>query len=107
MGDGFDRHLFAMKELALRMNQTLPALYSDPVYQESQHYTLSTSTLPSEAFSGAGFAPVVPDGYGLGYGHIDSKFGVLVASYKSHRSNSQFVQALNEALDDIRKIVEK
>ena len=107
MGDGFDRHLFAMKELALRSNKKLPDLYNDPIYHESQHYTLSTSTLPSEAFSGAGFAPVVPDGFGLGYGHIDSKFGVLVASYKSHRNNTQFVQALTESLDDIRKIIEK
>lgn len=107
MGDGFDRHLFAMKELALRTDRKLPDLYSDPIYQESQHYTLSTSTLPSEAFSGAGFAPVVPDGFGLGYGHIDSKFGVLVASYKSHRNNTQFVQALYESLDDIRRIIAK
>jgi len=107
MGDGFDRHLFAMKELATRTNRPLPSLYSDPIYLENQHYTLSTSTLPSEAFSGAGFAPVVPDGFGLGYGYIDSKFGVLVASYKSHRNNHQFVEALDESLDDLRKIVEK
>lgn len=106
MGDGFDRHLFALKEIALRSDKTLPDFYSDPIYLQSQHYTLSTSTLYGECFAGGGFAPVVADGFGLGYGYVDSNFGVLVSSYKCHRNNTQFVQALNESLDDIRKIVE-
>lgn len=106
MGDGFDRHLFSLKELALRSGQQLHALYSDPLYLESQHYVLSTSTLYGECFSGGGFAPVVSDGFGLGYGYVDEEFGVLISSYKDSRNNGQFVQALNESLDDIRKIVE-
>lgn len=107
MGDGFDRHLFGLKEIALRAGKSLPELYSDPLFIESQHYTLSTSTLYGECFAGGGFAPVVADGFGLGYGYVESSFGVLVSSYKSHRNNTQFVQALHESLDDIRKIVEK
>lgn len=106
MGDGFDRHLFALKEIALRANKPLHALYSDQLYQHSQQYVLSTSTLYGECFSGGGFAPVVADGFGLGYGYVDNSFGVLVSSYKDHRNNTQFVQALYESLDDIRKIIE-
>lgn len=106
MGDGFDRHLFALKEMALRSGAKLPKFYQDPLYVESQQFTLSTSTLYGECFSGGGFAPVVPDGFGLGYGYVDENFGVLVSSYKNHRNNAQFVQALNDSLDDIRKIVE-
>lgn len=106
MGDGFDRHLFALKEMALRSGYDLPAFYSDPLYLQSTHYTLSTSTLYGEYFAGGGFAPVVDDGFGLGYGYVDEKFGVLVSSYKNRRNNGQFIQALNESLDDIRKIVE-
>lgn len=106
MGDGFDRHLFALREMASRSGKQVPELFSDPIFLQSQHYTLSTSTLYGECFAGGGFAPVVPDGFGLGYGYVDSSFGVLVSSYKSHRNNTQFVQALNESLDDLRKIVE-
>lgn len=106
MGDGFDRHLFALREIALRSGRTLPSFYEDPLYTQSQHFTISTSTLYGECFSGGGFAPVVPDGFGLGYGYVDANFGVLVSSYKDHRNNTQFVQALTESLDDIRKIVE-
>ena len=106
MGDGFDRHLFALKEIALRSGKELPAIYSDPIFIENQQYTLSTSTLYGECFAGGGFAPVVADGFGLGYGYVDANFGVLVSSYKNQRNNTQFVQALSESLDDIRKIVE-
>lgn len=106
MGDGFDRHLFALKEIALQSGAKIPDFYSDPLYLEGTQYTLSTSTLYGECFAGGGFAPVVDDGFGLGYGYVDEKFGVLVSSYKNKRNNTQFVQALNESLDDIRKIVE-
>lgn len=106
MGDGFDRHLFALKAMAHRTGGKLPDFYSDPLYTQSTHYTLSTSTLYGECFAGGGFAPVVDDGFGLGYGYVDDRFGVLVSSYKNRRNNTQFVQALNESLDDIRKIVE-
>ena len=106
MGDGFDRHMFAMKELAIRFGKAVPELYSDPIFQASQHYTLSTSTLYGECFAAGGFAPVVPDGFGCGYGYVDANLGVLVASYKGLRNNTQFVQAIEESLDDIRKIVE-
>lgn len=106
IGDGFDRHIFAMREIALRSGEKLPDFYLDPIFLKSQHYTLSTSTLYGECFSGGGFAPVVADGFGLGYGYVDENFGVLVSSFKNQRNNTQFVQALNESLDDIRKIVE-
>lgn len=106
MGDGFDRHLFALKEMALRSGKKLPELYSDAIYQQSQHYTLSTSTLYGDCFSGGGFAPVVADGFGLGYGYVEENFGILVSSYKQHRKNAEFVQALSESFDDLRKIVE-
>lgn len=105
MGDGFDRHLFGLKEIAARSGK-LPDFYSDPLYAESQHYTLSTSTLYGECFAGGGFAPVVPDGFGLGYGYVDAMFGVLVSSYRDKRNNTQFVQALDESLTDIKRIVE-
>lgn len=105
MGDGFDRHLFGLKEIAARSGK-VPEFYSDPLYHESQHYTLSTSTLYGECFAGGGFAPVVPDGFGLGYGYVDAMFGVLVSSYRDKRNNTQFVQALDESLTDIKKIVE-
>jgi len=68
LGKGFDRHLFALKYLAQQQSLPIPALYQDPAYAAINHNILSTSTLGSPAVELGGFAPVVHDGYGLGYG---------------------------------------
>lgn len=66
MGEGFDRHLFALKYLAQQRSMPVPALYQDPAYAAINHNILSTSTLGSPAVAIGGFAPVVRDGYGIG-----------------------------------------
>ena len=64
-GQGFDRHLLGLKQIAMEKGE-LPALYKDPAYSIINHNILSTSTLTSPALLFGGFAPVVPDGYGIG-----------------------------------------
>ena len=66
IGKGFDRHLFALRVLANERQMALPALYKDPAYGQINHVIISTSTLSSPAVQIGGFAPVVPDGYGVG-----------------------------------------
>ena len=44
----------------------MPDLYLDPAYKSINHIVLSTSTLSSPAIVIGGFAPVVPDGFGVG-----------------------------------------
>ena len=65
-GQGFDRHLFAMKDLVLKHGQQLHDFYHDAAYSKINHVILSTSTLASPAVQIGGFCPVVPDGYGIG-----------------------------------------
>ncbi|XP_077487112.1 carnitine palmitoyltransferase 2 isoform X2 [Amblyomma americanum] len=101
MGQGFDRHLFALKILAEEKGWPLPAIYADPCFEKANHFILSTSTLYGVAFSGGGFAPVVPDGYGIGYGMVDDQLGALVSAYSPHRDARQFSGYLSEALDRI------
>lgn len=101
MGQGFDRHLFALRLLAEERGGPMPRLFGDPCFVKANHFCLSTSTLHGTAFSGGGFAPVVPDGYGLGYGMVDGCFGVLTSAYAPHRDASRFASALTEALNRI------
>ncbi|XP_054722651.1 carnitine O-palmitoyltransferase 2, mitochondrial-like [Uloborus diversus] len=107
MGQGFDRHLFGLRYMAEKHNHKLPALYQDPVYLEANHFILSTSTLFGPAFSGGGFAPVVPDGFGIGYGFLEDTMGFLVSSYSPYRNGEEFVNALKESFDQIHKVLEK
>lgn len=74
VGQGFDRHLFALKSLAESEKLSLP-IFADPSYTKLNTIVLSTSTLPSDAVLFGGFAPVNPDSYGLGYVVLDNHFG--------------------------------
>ncbi|MBN3275665.1 CPT2 palmitoyltransferase, partial [Polyodon spathula] len=105
MGQGFDRHLFAMRYLANSKGQALPAFYQDPAYAAINHNILSTSTLTSPAVSLGGFAPVVPDGFGVGYGVHDHWIGCSVSSYPS-RDVHEFLQCVRKSLEDIFTVLE-
>ncbi|XP_053718488.1 carnitine O-palmitoyltransferase 2, mitochondrial [Synchiropus splendidus] len=105
MGQGFDRHLFALKYLANSKPQPLHGLYADPAYAAINHNILSTSTLTSAAVSLGGFAPVVPDGFGVGYGVHDDWIGCNVSSYPD-RNVHEFLQCVHKSLEDIFKVLE-
>lgn len=45
LGQGADRHLFALRRVAALNGRTLPELYFDPAYARVNHNILSTSTL--------------------------------------------------------------
>uniref|UniRef100_G3NIA5 Carnitine O-palmitoyltransferase 2, mitochondrial n=1 Tax=Gasterosteus aculeatus aculeatus TaxID=481459 RepID=G3NIA5_GASAC len=94
MGQGFDRHLFP-----------LHGLYTDPAYAAINHNILSTSTLTSPAVSLGGFAPVVPDGFGVGYGVHDDWIGCNVSSYPA-RNVHEFLQCVHKSLEDIFTVLE-
>ncbi|KAJ8392518.1 hypothetical protein AAFF_G00073960 [Aldrovandia affinis] len=105
MGQGFDRHLFSMRYLANSKGMALPSLYQDPAYSAINHNILSTSTLSSPAVSLGGFAPVVPDGFGVGYGVHDEWIGCNVSSYPA-RNVHEFLQCVHKSLEDIFGILE-
>lgn len=77
------------------------------MYAEANHFVLSTSTLYGPAFSGGGFAPVVSDGFGIGYGFLEDTMGFLVSSYSPYRDGKGFVDSLKESYDDIYEILKK
>ncbi|XP_056133382.1 carnitine O-palmitoyltransferase 2, mitochondrial [Lampris incognitus] len=105
MGQGFDRHLFALRYLANSNGQSLHDFYKDPAYMAINHNILSTSTLTSPAVSLGGFAPVVPDGFGVGYGVHDDWIGCNVSSYPD-RNVHEFLQCVHKSLEDIFTILE-
>ncbi|XP_076859978.1 carnitine O-palmitoyltransferase 2, mitochondrial [Brachyhypopomus gauderio] len=105
MGQGFDRHLFAMRYLSNSKGMEMPNLYQDPAYTAINHNILSTSTLTSPAVSLGGFAPVVPDGFGVGYGVHDDWIGCNVSSYPT-RNVHEFLQCVQKSLEDIFTVID-
>uniref|UniRef100_A0A9J8AJQ2 Carnitine palmitoyltransferase 2 n=1 Tax=Cyprinus carpio carpio TaxID=630221 RepID=A0A9J8AJQ2_CYPCA len=104
-GQGFDRHLFAMRYLANSKGMALHSLYQDPAYTAINHNILSTSTLTSPAVSLGGFAPVVPDGFGVGYGVHDEWIGCNVSSYPA-RNVHEFLKCVHKSLEDIFTVLD-
>ncbi|XP_057572121.1 carnitine O-palmitoyltransferase 2, mitochondrial isoform X2 [Hippopotamus amphibius kiboko] len=100
MGQGFDRHLFALRYLAAVKGSDLPELYLDPAYRQINHNILSTSTLSSPAVNIGGFAPVVPDGFGIAYTVQDNWIGCNVSAYQG-RNAREFLQCVEKALEDM------
>uniref|UniRef100_A0A2K5SIR7 Carnitine O-palmitoyltransferase 2, mitochondrial n=1 Tax=Cebus imitator TaxID=2715852 RepID=A0A2K5SIR7_CEBIM len=99
-GQGFDRHLFVLRYLAAAKGIILPEFYLDPAYEQINHNVLSTSTLSSPAVNLGGFAPVVSDGFGIGYAVHDNWIGCNVSSYPG-RNAREFLQCVEKALEDI------
>lgn len=65
LGQGFDRHLFALRRISEKSGSTKSAIFQDPAYDTLNHNILSTSTLSSPDVMVGGFGPVVSDGYGI------------------------------------------
>ncbi|XP_034386773.1 carnitine O-palmitoyltransferase 2, mitochondrial-like [Cyclopterus lumpus] len=105
MGQGFDRHLFALRYLANSKNEPLHSLYTEPAYAAINHNILFTSTLTSPALSFGGFSPVVPDGFGVVYGVHDNRISCIATSYLT-RNVHEFVQCVHKSLEDIFTVLE-
>ncbi|XP_027219853.1 carnitine O-palmitoyltransferase 2, mitochondrial isoform X1 [Penaeus vannamei] len=107
MGQGFDRHLFGLRKMAEAAGGPLPELYTDPAYAKINHNILSTSTLPSTAISFGGFAPVVRDGFGVGYQIQDDRLGIVLSSYPPHRDGAGFIECAQKAYEIIYNTLNK
>ena len=104
VGQGFDRHLFALRQLAEKSG-IKPDIFEDDAYRMINHNILSTSTLSSPVVIGGGFGPVVEDGYGIGYMIQDQRLGVVITSYRNQRSVDEYVNSLEESFKDIHKVL--
>ncbi|CAN3376038.1 hypothetical protein DIURU_003187 [Diutina rugosa] len=65
-GHGVDRHLFGLKNM-LQPGEPVPEFFTDPVFNYSQTWYISSSQIPSENFQAWGWQQVIDDGFGLGY----------------------------------------
>lgn len=114
LGKGIDRHMLGLR-LVYRAEDdgAVPQLFADPVFAESQTWTLSTSGLSAgETFVGTGFGAGYADGYGVNYlaGGRVLKFGMESKRSNPHgggQSTEQFLATLVGALRDLRAVVEQ
>ncbi len=107
-GHGWDRHLFALRNLARHKQQrmpdhafSMPAIFEDPSFGRYFNIELSTSNsgaLPFRVFS---FAPVIAEGLGVGYQTFPEAFSLCVTSYTG--AADKYANAVNDAFNSLRK----
>jgi carnitine O-acetyltransferase len=104
-GQGVDRLLFALKCIALRINDgTVPPFFQSDAWKTLNHTVLSTSNCGNPALRLFGFGPVVPDGFGIGYIIKDNAISYSVCSKR--RQTQRYVQSLERCLNEIQALLQ-
>lgn len=108
LGQGWDRHLFALKVEAKRAGMAVPAIFQDKAYNVLSEIILSTSTLKTPSLESGGFGPVGPKCYGIAYGSGtkptgEEVLGVTVTSYM--RDSRGFLDCLHRAVGEVREVL--
>jgi carnitine O-acetyltransferase len=104
-GQGVDRHFFGMSMLR-NDNEPVPDLYNDPVFQRSKRWRVSTSHLTHPKFDGWGYGQVVPDGVGLAYSIHPRSCFFNITALKETEWTTKLSQLLEEALIEVRTLLE-
>ncbi len=53
-----------------------------------------------------GFAPVVPNGFGIGYGILNNEHGVNITSYPDSYNVKDFVESVMGSLQEIHDLLQ-
>jgi len=102
---GVDRHLMGLS-MMVKEGETLPTLYSDPVFLRSKRWRSSTSQLSHPRFNLWGYGEVVPDGVGLAYAILPRSCVFNITALKSTGWPEKLSELLEEALLEMRRLVE-
>lgn len=82
-----------------------PALFSDPGWSVLNNTILSTSNCGNPSLRHFGFGPTSPDGFGLGY--IIKPDAVSICASSKHRQTKRFLDALEQYLLEVRRMLVK
>ena len=100
MGQGFDRHLYALKCMAEDKGISL-SLFEDPAYAEINQFDLNPSTVDGGCLSLPIYGPVEKDMISVIYMLNE---GILVSGYSVEKVTA-FETSVRTVLEDIRKLL--
>jgi carnitine O-acetyltransferase len=102
---GVDRHFFGLSML-VDPQEEKPSLFSDPVFQRSKYWRVSTSNLSHPRIVNWGFGQVVPDGVGIGYSVHPDKCIFHISALDETGWSPKLASLLEEALEEMRGIAQ-
>ncbi|OQR93505.1 choline/Carnitine O-acyltransferase [Achlya hypogyna] len=104
-GQGVERHLYALQQIAAVHGLPEPALFRDGAWRTLGRSIISTSNCGNPSLRLFGFGPVVPEGFGIGY--IIKDDGIQFCAASKHRQTQRFLDTLKEYLLRVRALLEK
>ncbi|XP_067876411.1 choline O-acetyltransferase [Heterodontus francisci] len=108
-GMAVDNHLLGLREMAKELKIELPKLFTDKTYLMSNHFTLSTSQVPTTTEAFLFYGPVVPDGYGASYNpHLDHIiFCISCFNNCKETSSAMFAKAMEKSFREMKDLCVK
>jgi hypothetical protein len=94
----------ALKKIADENGFDEPDLFTDESYRISNHFSLSTSQIPTSIEgSFMCYGPVVPNGYGCSYNPKPGYILFVISAWKSCESTNTrwFAESLEKSLDEM------
>ncbi|EGT58058.1 hypothetical protein CAEBREN_12488 [Caenorhabditis brenneri] len=106
---GMDRHLLAWKLIASENNLPTPEIFGSNIYQQLNHFQVSTSQVPTRHFIQMCFGPSSLDCYGICYNPQETELHFMISTFKSYGSTSskKFAKELQKALIDMKSVINK
>ena len=102
---GVDRHFFGLSML-VEEGEDAPTLFSDPVFNRSKRWRVSTSHLTHPKIANWGFGQVVPDGVGIGYSIHPRSCIFNITALEETGWADELSQHIEEALLEMQRLVE-
>ncbi|XP_020843458.1 carnitine O-palmitoyltransferase 2, mitochondrial-like [Phascolarctos cinereus] len=99
-GQGFDRHLLALRILADTKKGYLPDIFLDPAYDQLNHSFVFSRYLFNPTLNFGASMPIVPDGFGIAYLIQDDCIIFNVTSCCNY-DIQDFIQSLKTSLEKI------
>ncbi|KAH8276439.1 hypothetical protein KR018_012265, partial [Drosophila ironensis] len=108
-GNGIDRHLFGLQQMAIERKQRLPDFFRSKGFVRSVTFDLFTSHVATNSGGFMAFGPLISNGYGIGYNPQKNKIVFAITTWQSSLKMSapKFAKALKVSLEAMGEIVLK
>ncbi|XP_033173509.1 choline O-acetyltransferase [Drosophila mauritiana] len=106
-GQGIDRHLFGLQEMALEKGMPMPEFFRSKGYVRSVTFQLFTSQVATSNEGFMAYGPLLSDGYGVCYNPKERKITFAISAWKSCKeiNTIRFGKAIKKSLNDMRKLI--
>lgn len=111
-GKAFDRHFLGLQSMIETQDELSDSIFSKPWFQRSSHFGLSTSNVSPGTNYHGGFAPAIPQGYGINYAIDEGQLRFTISCRRGDSDSgkaklAKFKAALERSLRDMRLMFPK